>query len=298
MHHARWKLAGLLSVVAALVAVATFEVSVAFRAGNELALARRQRDSLAAQIAIDQRRTSDASHRADEAARDREELAKAISAIRTQRLPASAGARFAATTPAIDRSSGGGALSPMSFGDALRAVPGGIGDEAERERLAHERAYQQDVARQQSHDARRIARVEADWAGLDAATKFTRRIETAEQMVAEGAFPLARRLLTTALAERPADVPPGSRVTALQAALEAQSSPVELTFASDDQTVVSVIGEKLLGRFVNAELKLPPGNFTVVGRRRGYQEVAMPLQLRQGVPAPTVVVICGQVAPP
>ena len=39
-------------------------------------------------------------------------------------------------------------------------------------------------------------------------------------------------------------------------------------------------------------MKILPGNYEVVGRRRGYRDVVMLLQVRQGVPPPVVSVIC------
>jgi hypothetical protein len=230
---------------------------------------------------------------------------QAIAALQAQSSQRSTIARLATTTPAIDvdrqsrnEFSASAPPLPMAFETALRLVPGRITDDAERERLAHERAYQQDAARLRAWEARRIALLDEQLAGLDAAAKFTRRIEAAEQLVAEGELQFARRLLTKAIMEKPGDLPLSNRALTLASALEAQMRPIELAFASDDQTVVSVVGEKLLGKFVNTGMKLPPGNYTVVGRRRGFREVVMPLHVRHEISTPTVVVICAQVAPP
>ena len=35
-----------------------------------------------------------------------------------------------------------------------------------------------------------------------------------------------------------------------------------------------------------------PGDYKIVGRRKGYQDVQLLLQVRNGVPPPTVTVVC------
>jgi hypothetical protein len=39
-------------------------------------------------------------------------------------------------------------------------------------------------------------------------------------------------------------------------------------------------------------VKILPGDYQVIGRRRGFQDVTMTVQVRGGVPLPPVTVIC------
>jgi gas vesicle protein len=59
MNNARRMLAGLLAIVTAGAAIAVFAASTAIRATRELAMAKQQQDSLAAQIALAEQRTGE-----------------------------------------------------------------------------------------------------------------------------------------------------------------------------------------------------------------------------------------------
>ena len=39
-------------------------------------------------------------------------------------------------------------------------------------------------------------------------------------------------------------------------------------------------------------MKILPGDYEIVGRRKGYEDVILILQVRAGTPPPTVIVVC------
>ena len=49
---------------------------------------------------------------------------------------------------------------------------------------------------------------------------------------------------------------------------------------------------KLLGKFKEESVKILPGDYEIVGRRKGYEDVILVLRVRAGSPPPTVTVVC------
>ena len=82
------------------------------------------------------------------------------------------------------------------------------------------------------------------------------------------------------------------RVNQLHALLMAQNKPVDVTFRSDGDTWVQITNFRQPEKFQTNVIKILPGDYEVIGRRRGYRDVHMTLQVRNGTPPPTVTVIC------
>ena len=60
-----------------------------------------------------------------------------------------------------------------------------------------------------------------------------------------------------------------------------QSKPVQVTFISDTKTYVTISGVRMLGnKFTTVTVPLLPGNYEVIGRRKGYEEVRESLRIR------------------
>jgi hypothetical protein len=74
--------------------------------------------------------------------------------------------------------------------------------------------------------------------------------------------------------------------------LMSQSTPVDVTFTSDGRTWVSISNYRLLGQISSQTVKILPGDYEIVGRRKGYQDVLLLLQVRNGSPPPVVSVVC------
>jgi tetratricopeptide (TPR) repeat protein len=82
---------------------------------------------------------------------------------------------------------------------------------------------------------------------------------------------------------------PGPRLSAdsarLADLLAAAVRPVTLRIRSDEQTEVTIYRVGRLGRFLQHEIELRPGNYTVVGYREGFRDVRRKISLRPGVEA-------------
>jgi hypothetical protein len=81
-------------------------------------------------------------------------------------------------------------------------------------------------------------------------------------------------------------------VVQLRDLLEQQNTPVDVTFKGDGKTWISITNFRLLGQAESSTVKILPGDYEVIGRRKGYQDVLLLLQVRNGMPPPVVSVIC------
>jgi hypothetical protein len=82
------------------------------------------------------------------------------------------------------------------------------------------------------------------------------------------------------------------QIAALERALRAAEAPLPVRLVSDNLTEVAVDGVGPLGTFGARELALPPGRYTIVGRRAGFREVRRELEVAPGVAAPPLDVRC------
>ncbi len=127
---------------------------------------------------------------------------------------------------------------------------------------------------------------------IRALLQYERYIEAADQLANKADFQGAIRRFNEAMAVKPAYLQASDRVQQLQALLMAQNTPVDVTFKSDDETWVQITNFRAPKKLQTETIKILPGNYEVVGRRRGYRDVVMLLQVRGGMPAPEVSVIC------
>lgn len=127
---------------------------------------------------------------------------------------------------------------------------------------------------------------------IRALLQYEKYIEAAEQLANKADFQGAIRRFNEAMAVKPAYLVSSDRVQQLQALLMAQNNPVEITFKSDNETWVQISSFRAPKKFETETIKILPGNYDVIGRRRGYRDVVMLLQVRHGAPAPVVTVTC------
>jgi hypothetical protein len=73
-----------------------------------------------------------------------------------------------------------------------------------------------------------------------------------------------------------------AQLTSLRAVLAESTSPVRVAITSDNSTQVSVMQVGELGMFQVRELSLPPGQYTIIGRRVGFRDVRLELSLAPG----------------
>ncbi|MDB6167001.1 MAG: Tetratricopeptide repeat protein [Lacunisphaera sp.] len=123
--------------------------------------------------------------------------------------------------------------------------------------------------------------------------EYDRLIESAKQLANSSEFQPAIRTFSRAMAIKP-NYPLANDDTMqqLHTLLNAQSKPVDVTFKSDGKTYVSIANFRQPTLSENFTVKVLPGDYQVIGRRKGYKDVLMLLQVRNGTPPPTVTVIC------
>ncbi len=131
---------------------------------------------------------------------------------------------------------------------------------------------------------------------IRALLEYEKRIEVAEQLANKAEFQAALRRFNEAMAVKPSYLEPSDRVQQLRSWLMSQSQPVDVTFKSDGKTYVSISAFKLLGLIETTTVRVMPGDYEIIGRRRGYKDVNMLLQVRNGTTPPLVTVTCADPA--
>jgi len=221
---------------------------------------------------------------ATEAEQDRSALLLALKTLRPSESAAASLSPPSAATP-----------SGVDAGARVYATKNAEGDATAQEKqiqLAQERAYSQELAKLRKAAATRRAEFEGSLLGLDPVAKFERRLEIAATYAAEAEFQTAIRIYNEAIAEKPEDLALPESARQLTAILREQNTPVRVTLISDGTTFVSVKNFKWLNQFVENLVEILPGNYEVVGRRPGYRDVVVPMQVRVGTSPPVVTVIC------
>jgi len=123
--------------------------------------------------------------------------------------------------------------------------------------------------------------------------EYDRLIESAKQLTNNSEFQAAIRLFSRAMAIKPQyPLPNDDTMQQLESVLKLQSKAVDVTFKSDGKTYVSIANYRQPTLSENFTVKVLPGDYQVIGRRKGYKDVLMLLQVRNGTPPPTVTVIC------
>jgi tetratricopeptide (TPR) repeat protein len=127
---------------------------------------------------------------------------------------------------------------------------------------------------------------------IRALLQYHKHLEIAEERAKRAEFQAAISEFNKAMAVKPAYLVNSDKVEQLHALLMAQSKPVEITFESDGKTYVQISNFRMLGQFTSTTVKILPGDYEIVGRRKGYQDVLMLVQVRYGQPPPKVAVAC------
>ena len=127
---------------------------------------------------------------------------------------------------------------------------------------------------------------------IRALLNYERYIEAAEQLANKAKFQDAIKRFNEAMAVKPSYLVNSERVNQLHTLLMAQNRPVDVTFKSDGDTWVQITNCRQPEKFQTNTIKILPGDYEVIGRRRGYRDVQMTLQVRNGNIPPVVTVIC------
>ena len=70
------------------------------------------------------------------------------------------------------------------------------------------------------------------------------------------------------------------------------NTPLRVELRSDGETEVSVHHVGRLGTLRSRAIEVLPGIYTVVGRRKGYRDVRLTLEVKPGEPGPPLEVVC------
>jgi tetratricopeptide (TPR) repeat protein len=102
----------------------------------------------------------------------------------------------------------------------------------------------------------------------------------------------AGELLEGAAAAPAAEPKLARKLTRLQKLVREAGTPLPVSLHSDGKTEVAIYHVGRLGRFETHRLKLKPGDYTVVGSRKGYRDVRKTLSVRPGESAAELVIRC------
>lgn len=127
---------------------------------------------------------------------------------------------------------------------------------------------------------------------IRALLQYHKHLELAGERAQRAEFQAAISEFNKAMAVKPSYLVNSDKVQQLHELLMAQSKPVEITFESDGKTYVQISNFRMLGQFTSTTVKILPGDYEIVGRRKGYQDVLLLVQVRYGTPPPKVAVAC------
>jgi tetratricopeptide (TPR) repeat protein len=103
-----------------------------------------------------------------------------------------------------------------------------------------------------------------------------------ERLVAPAVRQAAQRALARGQASAEGAPRLASQLAWLRGVLDIAREPVRVQLTSDNSTLVSVMQVGDLGMFQVRQLSLPPGQYTVIGRREGFRDVRYVLELAPG----------------
>jgi len=128
---------------------------------------------------------------------------------------------------------------------------------------------------------------------LDAA--LDKLISTPQRLREQATRQAAGELLEHARTINPAGPRLTSQINTLQQAVAEAGTPVTVKLESDNQTEIVIYRFGRLGRFVNKELVLTPGTYTIVGSRTGYRDVRKNIDIDpRNPPDRAIPIICNE----
>jgi len=102
----------------------------------------------------------------------------------------------------------------------------------------------------------------------------------------------AKQLLSVA-GQAPASEPRLARkIATLRQEVTRAQTPVDISLQSDGETEVLIYHVGRLGRFLDKQLELRPGTYTVVGSRPGYRDVRRVIRIEPGSKPTTLRIAC------
>lgn len=123
-------------------------------------------------------------------------------------------------------------------------------------------------------------------------TRLRNLIQQPERLQADSVHQAAGQILQVARNIEPQTPLLTQQLQELERLLALSRQPVPVTFQSDNLTVVTLQKVGRLGAFQEKQLQLRPGDYVVVGQRRGYRDVRKPFRVQPGEAGLAVQVIC------
>jgi tetratricopeptide (TPR) repeat protein len=166
--------------------------------------------------------------------------------------------------------------------------------------VAYENKYEWEQARGAYHETMELDPNHADAKDgyfrtgkmIRSLMQYNKLVDIAETAAQRAEFQTAIRNFNEAMAVKPAYLALNDRAAQLRNVLNLQSKPVEVTFRSDGNCWVSISNFRMLGKISTQTIKMLPGDYEIVSRRKGYQDVLLQLQVRNGSTPPVVSVAC------
>jgi hypothetical protein len=117
-------------------------------------------------------------------------------------------------------------------------------------------------------------------------------LERPERLTAAAVRAAAGRALARGEATNPQGAKLATQLKQLRARMALLDAPARVQILSDNSTQISLASVGELGIFTQRELDLPPGQYTVIGRREGFRDVRQELNIAPGQQQVALTVRC------
>jgi len=122
--------------------------------------------------------------------------------------------------------------------------------------------------------------------------KIRSLIDNPISLQTDGKYLEAQRSLTQASSITKPGPEIRSQILALSRLIRTARQPITIALSSDNQTEVTVYKIEQLGKFKQTQMTLNPGEYTIVGRRRGYRDVSQTITLLPGDTPDPILIRC------
>lgn len=127
---------------------------------------------------------------------------------------------------------------------------------------------------------------------LEISAVLDRFLQHPTLMLNEDELSAAKSALVAASRIRPPGAKLKSQLSTLSRLISVARIPIAIELTSDNKTDITIYKIRNFGRIVSTEVELFPGNYTIVGKRRGYRDVQQQLTLLSGEPIAPLFISC------
>ena len=122
--------------------------------------------------------------------------------------------------------------------------------------------------------------------------QFDHYLKQPERLFAAEPLANAETLLQSVPAAPPEEPKLANKIARLQTLVDGANTPVAVTLSSDGETEVTIYHIGPIGFFMEQQLELLPGTYTVVGSRYGYRDVRKELKVIPGANSKVLSIRC------